>query len=147
MLQPFLTPPTPISSSEEGLNRGWSHQGRLCCCWMSGREFQADEVRGPWRLGPGDGAGPSSPRPPRSLPFPTSSHRDLSDGFRRTSVSRVSPRWCRLRWPVGEPGPLSLGLSHMRQGQIPPHWVILGGRESLQNSCFPGPPARGSSRD
>lgn len=60
--------------------------GRFCCCWVAGREFQADEVRGPWRLGPGDGAGPSSPDSQKPS-FPTSSHRDLSGQFRRTSVS------------------------------------------------------------
>lgn len=67
------------------------------------------------------------PIPPRSLPFPTSSHRDLSDGFRRTSVSRVSPRWCRLRWPVGEPGPFEFRAERHAPGSNPtslgdPRW-------------------------
>lgn len=66
----------------------------------------------------------------QELAGPTSSHRDLSDGFRRTRISRASPRRCRLRWPVWELDAVSLKLGHMcrvrlslcdpRQPQVPP---------------------------
>lgn len=57
----------------------------------------------------------SAAHAPQELAGPTSSHRDLSDGFRRTRISRASPRRCRLRWPVWELDPVSLELGHVRR--------------------------------
>lgn len=58
------------------------------------------------------------PTPYRRQLFHTSSHRDLSDGFRRTRVSRVSPRWCKLRWPARKLGTVSLGLGHVYRARL-----------------------------
>lgn len=85
-----------------------------------------------------------APVPADSRLFPTSSHRDLSDGFRRTRVSRVSPRWCRLRWPVGELGAVSLGLgsvcgARMSWSRTLPPCVTPGSHKPLQDSASQEP--------
>jgi hypothetical protein len=68
---------------------------------------------------------------------PTSSYRDLSDGFRRTRVSRVSPRWCRLRWPRSNGAHATTQVQPV-QSHILPLCVTFG------STKFPREPTQGS---
>lgn len=138
-LQSFLTSPTPTITPKEGINYSQGLPGRLPGGGGDASGCQEDFKQHKARAaGRQDLGWLQSQQIPRL--FPTSSHRDLSDGFRRTRVSRVSPRWCRLRWPVGELGAVSLGLgsvcgARLSWGQTLPPCVTPGSHKPLQDSA------------